>query len=245
MKNFKWLLFSTLTIVSLSSCFHFDDDDGGLFDCERGEGDTITEVLDMPLFHSIKLEIAAEVILTQGDTLEVKVEGQENIIQLLELDVQDDEWDIEFNQCVRDHDDLKIFVTMPETKQLRISGSGLITSTNFIDGEDIRLKISGSGDMDLGLNYESIESEISGSGKIRLEGESEQFDIEISGSGDIRSFDLKTDKCDVLIKGSGDVEVFVEEELDIKISGSGDVFYKGNPSINVDITGSGDVIDAN
>lgn len=244
MKNLKWLIYSTAIVISFSSCFHFDDD-GGIFDCVKGTGDTVTETLDMPMFNSIKLDISADVIIEQGDGMEVKVEGQANVIELIELDVQNDTWEIEFNECVKNHDDLKIFVTMPDIKELRISGSGVMTSTNFLEGEDIELKISGSGDMDLGLNYEEVKSKISGSGKIRLEGETEFFDVEISGSGDVRAFDFKADKCEVQIKGSGDVEVFVEEELDIKISGSGDVFYKGNPLINVDITGSGDVIDAN
>ena len=244
MQNLKIILFGFLISFTLSGCFNFDDD-GGLFNCDRGEGDVITKKLNMPEFEGIKLDISADVFITQGDEQLVEVKGQENIIDLLQLDVQNDTWDIEFDGCVRNHEKLEIFITIPTIKELRISGSGSINSTNFITGEEMELKVSGSGDMDLGLEVEKIDARISGSGKMKLEGKTELLDIEVSGSGDVHSFELTSEECNVIIKGSGDVEVFVTDKLDIRISGSGDVFYKGNPLIDVDITGSGDVINAN
>lgn len=221
------------------------NDDEGLFDCEKGEGVIISEELLLNDFTKIKLKISGDVYLTQGSEQEVIVEGQQNIIHQLDLDVNGETWEIEFDDCVKDYDDLKIYITMPEIKELNISGSGMIYGENDFDLGDVRFRISGSGDIDVVADAEDIDAKISGSGKIKLAGSAVSFDVKISGSGDYRAFGMDTDKGEIEISGSGEAEVMVDEELDVDISGSGDVYYKGEPELRIDISGSGDVFDAN
>jgi Putative auto-transporter adhesin, head GIN domain len=241
-KQFLFLLAFAFVIFTMPRCVV--DGDGPFWDCENGSGPEVEAVLDMPYFTGVRLEADAKIFITQGGNFEVVVRGEENIIDLLELDVQNDTWVIEFSRCVKNYD-LEIFITMPVVELLSISGSGEMTGENFIETEDIVLRISGSGSICMGLLAENIDGKISGSGEIELEGEAENLDFSISGSGDLRAFDLITEKADINISGSGDAAVHVLEVLDVAISGSGNVFYKGNPILNVTISGSGDVIDAN
>ena len=240
----KNLIFAVLTIAATMSTGCFSDDNG-FFNCEKGEGDILTETRNIDDFQGIELDIAADIFLTQGDEFLVEIEGQENILDELDLDVKGDVLEIGFDDCVRDYDDLIFRITMPELDFLSIKGSGKIITENFFSVNDLELKISGSGDMDLGLNADDLETRISGSGKLLLEGAVNDFDAEISGSGDVRAFGLVGEKVDIKITGSGDMEVYATDKLDIKITGSGDVYYRGTPEVNVDITGSGDVINAN
>ena len=221
------------------------NDDEGLFGCINGEGETITEELVLNDFSKIKLKISADVYVTQGDVQKVEVKGQQNIIHQLDLDVNGETWEIEFDDCVRNYNDLKIYITIPEIKELNISGSGLIYGENDFTVGDLRLRISGSGDIDLIVDANDIDSKISGSGKIKMGGTTNRFKLAISGSGDYRAFDLDSEDGEIEISGSGDAEVNVSDELDIEISGSGDVYYKGTPALRIGISGSGNVIDAN
>lgn len=241
MKNLNWLIIGLVSVVLFTTSCGLSDDDG-LFNCERGEGPIVTEELNIDEFRGVELDISADVFITQGSEFSVTVEGEENIINELDLDVTGNVWHICFEDCVRNHDDLNIFITMPVIDYLKIDGSGSITGENFFEVDDLELKISGSGDMDLGVGADDIDAKISGSGKMILEGDAERLDFKVSGSGDLRAFDLVVEKANVTISGSGDVEVNVTDDLDIKISGSGDVYYKGNPSVSIDITGSGEVI---
>lgn len=240
----KFWIFSALAISLFLTTGCFSDDDG-FFNCERGEGDAVTESFSIDDFEGIELDIAADVYITQGDNFSIEVQGQQNILNELELEVKGDILDIDFDDCVRNYDDLMFWISMPELDFVRICGSGRIFSENFITANDIVLEISGSGDIDLGLSADDIETKISGSGKILLEGTANDLDAVISGSGDVRAFDLISEKVDCRISGSGDMEVHATDKLDVKITGSGDVYYKGNPEVNVDITGSGDVVNAN
>lgn len=239
--NYFLLLFFCASALTYSSCF-IDDDD---FRCERGAGPIIEQELFLNNFSSIDLDIPADVCITQGNEQIVIVEGEQNIINELDLDVDNGRWEIEFDDCVRDYEGLKIFITLPVYEQLRVSGSGLIFSNDIIAGDEMDLRVTGSGDINLALEVEELRTRITGSGEIKLEGIAEEAEHEINGSGDLEAFDLATEDTEVTIRGSGDAEVLVADRLDVRITGSGDVFFRGNPRLGIDITGSGDVIDAN
>jgi len=237
------LLFLLFVLFSVSSCYQ--DNDGGIFNCTKGEGNTVTQELYISDFTGVKLEIAADIYITQGSEFSVTATGQQNIINKLDRDVDNEVWEVEFDDCAKNYNNLTIHITMPVIDYLAISGSGTIYGQNAFDVNDIDLKISGSGDMDLELNAAKIDANISGSGKMKLYGEADNAEFSISGSGDYKAFELLTNRTEVNISGSGDAEVFASEYLDVDITGSGDVFYKGNPSLDVSITGSGNVYNAN
>lgn len=243
--NFKWLAAIMVFGMTISSCFIDVDDDDGFFGCVDGDGPIVEQVLDLDNFSGIELNLPIEVILKQGDTQEVRVEGKQNIIDELERDIRNGVWDIETRDCVRDIGNMKIFITIPEIRELAIAGSGEIFGENVFIVQDVELEISGSGDMDLAMEGDDYEVMIAGSGNIKLEGLGDELDIKITGSGDVSAFDLDVFRARVEITGSGNAEVFVQDELDVKISGSGDVRYKGEPSLDVTISGSGRVLDAN
>lgn len=244
MKTKLFLLLAVLAGVSFSGCF-VDLDDDGPFNCTRGTGSVVTETLNVPDFDGIVLKISADVEITQGPTQLVEVEGFGNIIDELETDVRAGVWEIEFDDCIRNQGNLRIFITVPNLRMLKVSGSGDVVSTNTLDVPNLELGISGSGTIDVAANADNIDALISGSGSILLEGAADELDLRTSGSGDLRAFDLPVREANVEISGSGNADVTVADYLRVRISGSGDVRYRGNPTLDVNISGSGRVVDAN
>ena len=246
MKARNWIIPFAILVIALSGCVIDVSDDDGIFGrCVDGEGPLVSEELVIDRIVGIDLSVPAKVYIEQGEQQSITVEGKQNIIDRIELDVQSRIWEIETSRCVRDIDQLTFFITLPDIQYLKISGSGEIVSEDFLVTDDLELYISGSGDIDLGVEADDIDSKISGSGRIRLEGVADDTKFEVSGSGDYETFGLECSTSYLEIRGSGDAEVTVLNELDVRITGSGDVFYKGTPALNVQITGSGDVINAN
>ena len=244
MSRINSLLAVLAILFTVSSCHQ--DDNGGIFNCIKGEGSIVTQEINVSEFTGVKLEIAADIYITQADAFTVSVTGQQNIINELERDVNSGTWEVEFDRCVKNYNELTINITMPEVEYLAISGSGTIYSENTLDVNELYMVISGSGDMILDLDASVVEAKISGSGQIKLKGETQRVDYKISGSGNYRAFDLLSNVVEVKISGSGDAEVFAKDFLEVEITGSGDVFYKGTPSsFNVSATGSGRVYDSN
>lgn len=248
MNSIKFL-FALLCISSLflTGCFVDINDDDSLFGCVDADGPVTTLILDLDDITGIALAMDARVELTQGPEQSIEVEGKSDIFDELNLDVNSNGvWTIETEDCIRDLDDLTFYITLPELRDVTISGSGEIYSTNTFTGMgDVEIRITGSGEVDLALEADDIEADISGSGKMTLEGIADELDLNITGSGDVRGFNLTAREGNINISGSGDAEVRTEDRLDVRITGSGDVYYKGQPVLDVSITGSGEVIDAN
>lgn len=242
MFKFKTLSLFALLAFTFTSCDLDDINDL----CEKGEGETVSRTLELESFHSIVVDVSADVFLQQGDVQSITVEGQENIIDLLELDVRNETWEIDFNKnCVRQDQDLKIFITIPDIQRLEIDGSGNLTGENLFVLDNLNLLIDGSGDLDVAVEAEEVTARIEGSGDILLEGSTDIARYIIRGSGDIRAFDMQAISADVEIRGSGEVEVSVSDFLKVDIDGSGDVYYKGDPEIDLRVDGSGELKDAN
>ncbi|MCB0668729.1 MAG: DUF2807 domain-containing protein [Saprospiraceae bacterium] len=239
MKAFKYL-FIIFVAINFQSCV-LDD----VFDCEHGRGDVIEETFDIDDVTSIALRMDATLFLTQGDEHSVTISAQPNIIDEIDFRVRNRELVINNDRCLRNYEPVEIYMTVPEIRELSISGSGSIISQNQIFISDLELNLSGSGYMDLDINGDDVFARISGSGDMKLQGFIDDLDYTVSGSGNLHAFDLEAQTADIRISGSGNVEVTVNEHLDVRISGSGDVYYRGAPAIESRISGSGKVIDDN
>ena len=233
------MLAGICVLMTTTSCLFFDEDPF----CENGRGDRVTEILNLPEFTGIHLGISATVFLKQGAEQKVEVFAQENIIEILERDVSNGVWDIEFEKCVFDFKDVEITITLTDLDEVKISSSGDIIGLDEFEVDDVELAISGSGDMELDLVANSVDVRISGSGDMELDLVAETIDTRISSSGDFDA-DIDADDLDVKITGSGDCQVEgTVEDLEVSISSSGDFhgFDLESHDAMLRISGSGDI----
>lgn len=234
-----------LLLLSTPACFIDLDDDDINIGCRNADGPQVSIEFAIDNFDGIELNIAADVFISQGSEFKVVAEGPEESVEDLETNVRNGNWIIDTRRCYRNNEEITIFVTMPNLREVHHAASGDIIAETFFVIDDIDLTNSGSGMIDLALEGDDVDARISGSGDIRIEGTADRIDLFISGSGDWECFDYATRETDVTISGSGDAEVRVDDLLRVQISGSGDVLYKGTPDLEVSITGSGEVRDVN
>ena len=239
MKALKYFLYFIL-VVNMQSCV-LDD----VFDCEHGRGGIVEETFDISDVNSISLRMDATIFLTQGDQQEVTISAQANIIDEIDFRVRNRELVINNSRCLRNYDPIEIYMTIPDIRELNISGSGSIIGQNQLVVNDLQLAILGSGNMELDITGDDLFARISGSGDMKLAGQMDDLNYTVSGSGNLHGFDLEAQTADINISGSGNVELTVIERLDVRISGSGDVYFRGDPSIESRISGSGKIIDDN
>jgi Putative auto-transporter adhesin, head GIN domain len=210
-----------------------------------GTGDVITENRDARDFTGVTSSISADIELRQSSTFKVTIEGQKNILALLETEVRDGKLKIAFKKgySMKYKKALKVYVEAPNFAYLGMGGSGNVTVNGGLSGDKLDLNISGSGNFDLGqLKYSDVKVGISGSGNVDLGGSTEKAELTISGSGDLKAKDLKAQSVRCRISGSGNVSCFATQELDALVSGSGDIRYAGSPaSVKKRVSGSGSV----
>jgi hypothetical protein len=208
-----------------------------------GEGDIVKQEISLEPIHSIALGFSGDVILTQGSTQKIVLEGQKNVIDNIKRDVNGGTWELHYDKSVRQSKAVKIYITLPTLRVIAVSGSGNITGTNkFTNLGNVEIVASGSGEVSLAIEAADVECAVSGSGDVHLDGSARTIEIAVSGSGNVDAQNLKTGSCEIAISGSGDALVYCIESLDAAISGSGDIRYKGNaPKVHASVHGSGDI----
>lgn len=205
------------------------------------------EIRNVSGFTGISLSISANVYLSQSSDYRVELEGDADYLEEIETIVDGDILKIKnkdhFNFDFRNKK-INVYISMPKVCSVSVSGSGDIIAQTAIKSDDLKIKISGSGNVKIeSLSVKNLDLGISGSGDIKMSGTdiAETASYSISGSGDIDNQDLQCKKVDIHVSGSGDVRVWAVEELDARVSGSGDVYYKGRPIVNAKSSGSGGI----
>lgn len=203
------------------------------------------KVRNVSSFDELNLAISAKVYLKQGSTQKVEIEASDRLLEKIETEVKGDALNIKWNEKnVRHTEKIKVYITMKNVNALRIAGSGDIIADGKISTDNLELKISGSGNINLSdVNANKISSKISGSADISLKGNNivNELSVAISGSGDVNTADLPANNVSVAISGSGDCKVHANETLKARVAGSGDVYYKGKATIDSKVAGSGSI----
>lgn len=210
--------------------------------CESGHGPIVDKELQLPSFHSLKLSGSDKVIIRQGPRQEVRVAGEQNIIDLIRLEVNRGEWDIRTRGCVKRHERLIFYVTLPDIRSLTLEGSGDIIGENTFVSPQIEFEVTGSGSITAEVEAQAIEAEVTGSGILAVSGKSDLVSVEVTGSGECDTYDLTASEVEVDVEGSGKAYVTALNLLKVDIRGSGQVYYKGNPVVHSSISGSGKLI---
>ena len=261
----KKLIFGLLTLSFLmTSC----DDGWGIFDRSgiKGTGAVEKMTRDVKDFKSVNLAASGDVFVKQSTTFKVEVEGQKNIVDVLETVVEDGvlvikfkkgTWNVQFEK-------LNIYVEMPSVESLEITGSGNLTTESAFSGDNITLYIAGSGNIkaeqaltaktlkvSLGgsgdieaaaITTSELTAKISGSGNLDLAGTADKATYSIAGSGDIDARNVKSKATEANVSGSGNISCHADESIDAHSSGSGDIEYSGNATVvKTKASGSGEI----
>ncbi|MGB3589385.1 MAG: head GIN domain-containing protein [Tunicatimonas sp.] len=246
MKFFQSIfLFALITVITTGCYIDIDDDDGfGVGPTVRGSDNVITEGRILDSFSRIEVEGSANVIISQGANQQVEVEADDNIVPVITTKVRGNELEISNSRNYQSNNPVNVYITVPVVSAISVDGSGDVYGQTSLDGDELELDVSGSGDMDLEVFYTRLLVESSGSGDFQIVGKIVEQEIRMSGSGNYDAWELDSEICDIRISGSGDASVFASELLKAEIRGSGNIKYYGNPQVESSVTGSGDIISA-
>ena len=235
-----------LIVLFVSLSFLSCDDDN----CIKGEGVIETRTIELASFDKVSLLGIDHLTIRQGDIQEVKVTGYPNIIDQLNKNISNKEWEIRLKDGCYNNADMDIEITIPDLNAANITGSGSIQVEEFKNQENQLFAVSGSGDIEIAGNSGTKEILFSITGSGNITGTKNFTDLEsvklnISGSGDFDAFPIESLTYEVIISGSGNANLHALNQLNGVISGSGNINYLGTPEVNVSITGSGKVNNVN
>ena len=97
---FLSLVMMILLIISSCTIHEFGTEPDGDKIKIEGSGDLITEVVEVPYYHSVLMNTAGLVNIVQGDEQQVKVTVDENILEYVNIFVNNDELNIEVDHRI-------------------------------------------------------------------------------------------------------------------------------------------------
>lgn len=221
-KNFLITLF--LIIVTYSCTIN-------LGDSIEGNGNVVNEDRAVQSFHGISVENGIDVYITQTNQEKLLLIADENLLDIIETEVQDGILRIGSRENIRKASSLKIELSYVNLDFIKISSAGDVKGNNKLTTDNIEIRLSSAGDLDLDLDANRIDCKISSSGDVNLAGTAKYFDANLSSAGDLNAFDLITEECKVRVSSAGNAKVYAAQSLDLEASSAGDIRYKGDGKI--------------
>lgn len=219
--------------AALSGCAY-------MADWEEVEGVPLAE-LDMSGDPPTRITLAGpdKVVITEGDTLEITLDGDADAGAALRFNRDGERLTIARDNKVYDGRGSAIVrMSIPAPSDLSIAGSGTIEAFSMAGDADV--EIAGSGDITVAsIEAEELEVDIAGSGNVTAVGTAARLSVEIAGSGNVRLEELTADDVTIEIAGSGNVQVASNGKVDAEIAGSGDIIVTGSATCSVQSAGAG------
>jgi hypothetical protein len=213
---------------------------------QAGSGTVITETRSVQDFESISVSYPAEVVVRQGETVSVRVTGEDNVLAQLRIQVRHGVLYVEGNQpywlnYVVPTRAVVVEVTVTDLRDLDFSSAGSVQIED-LQADALALSISGAGNLDLSaIDAERLDCKLSGAGSLQADGTVQTLDVQVSGLGSFEGADLLAQSADVQLSGVGSATVWVEDKLRADVSGVGSVNYYGSPQVSRQVSGVGSV----
>jgi phage shock protein PspC (stress-responsive transcriptional regulator) len=194
---------------------------------------------DLADFSSLSFSGDLTVYVTQWDTYEVIVNGDEDSINDLVIDQNGNDLEIDYsNGRSGDSDEeLRLYIACPSLSELALTGpTKLYMETLTTD--DLKIELSGDALAELDINAKIVEATVDGASVLRLSGTGELLDVKVRGSSKFDGFDFDVLEASIKTYFSSTANVFARDALKIKAHGASTVVYSGNANVDIEKSGA-------
>lgn len=196
-------------------------------------------------FEIINVQQGIILTITQGKPTDIRVEADENILDLLITEVKNNELNIYFEKNVNQAKARNVYLTTESISKIKASSGATVKSENTLQAESLNLDSSSGSTIKIHAYANDIKSESSSGSSIKLYGKCNTFSAEASSGSSINAQELKTVNAKTATSSGSSIDVFVTGKLTAKASSGGDIDYEGNPSEVDKETSSGGSVSGN
>jgi len=224
------LIIAFISVALLPSC---------RFSCAKGSGHQVTQTLKMGDFSRINIEGGFKVVLKQDSSKSVSITADDNLQQYIHTESDGDELHIYRRKNVCESGQMVINIGVRKLNAIKGSGAIFFSSDGKLNTQDLNIKLSGAGKVDLDLTAANVTSEGSGSSELTLRGQATSHKVTLMGQGKISALDFVVGTYDIHTTGASECEINVLNSLNVNTTGSSDIKYRGNPAdVNSSKTGA-------
>lgn len=203
--------------------------------------DTLRQQHEIPAITRVVIETPGDVGVRPGAPPSLTIEAEQKVLDALDFVVDGDTLFLRSKRGFSTQHGLGYVIVVPKLQALTSRSSGS-SKVGAFSGKRLDIEIAGSGDATLeGVVAQDLRLHVSGSGNIEASGSGKSLQAEISGSGGILAGRYAVTRAEANISGSGEIVVNASKTLSAVISGSGNIRHTGKPVITRSISGAGSV----
>ena len=232
-----YLTLLLITLFTTTSCFV----EG--FTGIRGNRNVVSEDRSIhENFNAIKVQQGINLYLTQGNSIKINVEADENIIDLLITEVKDNVLKVYFEKNVYKAKARNVYLTANEISSIRTSSGAHVKSENTLQVSSLILHSSSGSSIKIYVNADKIDSSTSSGADIDIYGKTQFISAKASSGSSIDADELESVDAYAKASSGANIDLNVSGKLTAKASSGGDIDYEGSPSdVNKDTSSGGRV----
>jgi len=229
-----------LMSLFLSSC-GFDIQIGDFGTGKKGNGNVVSDTRTVSEdFTKVSASEGLMVYVTQADEFSIKVEADENVIDLIETDINNGKLRIHAEQNIGKATK-NIYVSLPKVSALRSSSGAHLTTKNTITASELEVDGSSGAQLDLEVVTNEIDIDASSGANLNISGTSDGAMVDVSSGGNINAKNLETRTCNADASSGGNVKIQVSKSLIADASSGGNISYSGDANVEKKKSVSGSV----
>src|SRR5262245_8658170 len=212
----KILLFAILAIVCNSSFAQKDSDKKRV----EGSGNVITKTFPITSFDQLEVGGVFNVELSQSSSGAVKVEADDNLMELFEVKNEGEKLMVTTKKDVNINtkSKVKVYISFKKINSLEIHTVGNVSSAGELSFDKLKLENNSVGNVSLKFSAQSVKINNNSVGSVKLEGKADDAVIKSNSVGTIKAGDFVVQTMDIDNNGVGSAEVNAAKELKVRDS---------------------------
>jgi hypothetical protein len=214
----------------------------GPFDSVKGNGKIVEQTREVGAFREVGIPMGIQATIRRGDTPSVKLIGDENLLALLEVRVEDGELEVdqkEPRKNLRPTQKIRMEIVTPRLEGIGASGGSEVTA-DVMSGSDLEIAASGGSEVKVErISGRSLELAASGGSEIRLTGSADTVEIAMSGGSEIHAGRVAAQDVEFAGSGGSVAELQASQSLEATLSGGSAVEVQGRKPAQTAVNASG------
>ena len=209
----------------------------------RGNGNVIDRERRIQEFNKVEIDGDFEVVFLNNEfDKKIIFHGDANLQGLILAKVENGVLSIGYKgpvEIIEQTAPLKVTIPTRSVVEITNSGSGVVRNMGVIEAENLVLKNTGEGSLELNIKTDNSDVTLTGGGKIVLSGRSNTASFKNNGSGTIDGKETSIFFSEISLDGTGNIYTNTLNGIDGIINGSGNIYYKVTKTVSVEENGTG------
>ena len=198
-----------------------------------GSGNLVTKEIPIQSFSELSAHGVYHLYLSQGDKESVRIEAEDNLIDLFTVENKGSSLEIGMKKNVNidTKKKMSVYVTFKSLRSMYLSMVGGTSSEEQLKFSDLKFTNQSVGTVNLNMTMQNLNLENGSVGALKLKGSADNAVIKSNSVGSIQAADFVVQKMDIDNSGVGSATVNAEKELKMSDSFLGKVNNKGNATV--------------